>query len=399
MKIGLVGKPSVGKSSMFKALTLAEVEIADYPFTTIDANVAVGYVKVKCVCKEFGVVCNPRYGFCIDGWRFVPVEIIDVAGLVPGAHKGRGLGNKFLDDLRQADVLIHVVDASGSTNEEGEYVGKNNYDPCKDIIFLEKELDMWIKGIIEKSFEKIKRLECHNQGEKEDLLGDVLSGLKISKKNVESALEKTGLKDKMLKNWKEEDIMIFSSEIRKISKPIIIAANKCDVDTAETNIKKLRKEFPDYLIVPTSAQAEIALKLAAKKGLINYIPGESEFEIIDKSKLNREQKAALEFIQENVLEKYGSTGVQDCIDKAVFELLGYVAVFPGGVNKLADKEGNVLPDCFLMPPGSTALDFAYKIHEDLGKHFIKAVDVRTKKLLGKDYVLKHRDVIEIVAGK
>ena len=399
MKIGLVGKPSVGKSSMFKALTLAEVEIAEYPFTTIDANVAVGYVKLKCVCKEFGVKCNPRYGFCIDGWRFVPVEIIDVAGLVPGAHKGRGLGNKFLDDLRQADVLIHVVDASGSTNEEGEYVGKGNYDPCKDVVFLEEELDMWIKGIIERSFEKIKRLECHNQGEKEDLLADVLSGLKISKKEVEEALEKTGLKDKMLKSWKEEDLKQFSSEIRKISKPIIIAANKCDVDVAEENIKRLKERFPEKLIIPCSAQSEIALKMAAKKGLIKYIPGEKDFEIINDSALTDQQKEALNFIKKNVLEKYGSTGVQDCIDKAVFDVLKYIAVFPGGVNKLADKEGNVLPDCFLMPPGSKAIDFAYKIHEDLGKHFIKAIDVRTKQMLGKDYELKHRDVIEIVAGR
>ncbi len=399
MKIGLVGKPSVGKSSMFKALTLTEVEIADYPFTTIEPNIGIGYVKVKCVCREFGVKCNPRYGFCIDGWRFVPVEIVDVAGLVPGAHQGKGLGNKFLDDLRQADVLIHVVDASGSTNEEGEYVGKGNYDPAKDVRFLETEIDMWFKGILENLFPKMKRLEANLQREKEELLVEFLSGLKVTRAHIEKALEKLELKEKALKEWSTEDIANFACEIRKLSKPMVIAANKCDVDTAEANIKKLRKEFPEYLIIPTSAQAEIALKLAARKGLIKYIPGENDFEIIDENKLTKEQKAALEFIRENVLKKYDSTGVQDCIDKAVFELLGYVAVFPGGVNRLADKNGNVLPDCFLMPPGSTALDFAYKIHEDFGKHFIKAIDVRTKKLLGKDYVLKHRDVIEIVAGK
>ncbi len=399
MKIGLVGKPSVGKSSMFKALTLTEVEIADYPFTTIEPNIGIGYVKVKCVCREFGVKCNPRYGFCIDGWRFVPVEIVDVAGLVPGAHQGKGLGNKFLDDLRQADVLIHVVDASGSTNEEGEYVGKGNYDPAKDVRFLETEIDMWFKGVLENLFSKMKRLEANLQREKEELLTEFLSGLKVTRAHIEKALEKLELKEKALKEWNAEDIANFAREIRKLSKPMVIAANKCDVDTAEANIKKLRKEFPDYLIIPTSAQAEIALKLAARKGLIKYIPGESNFEIIDESKLTKEQKAALEFIQENVLKKYGSTGVQDCIDKAVFELLGYVAVFPGGVNRLADKNGNVLPDCFLMPPGSTALDFAYKIHEDFGKHFIKAIDVRTKKALGAGYILNNKDVLEIVYRK
>ncbi len=112
--------------------------------------------------------------------------------------------------------------------------------------------------------------------------------------------------------------------------------------------------------------------------------------------MDERQKKGLEYIKKNVIDVFGDTGVQQVLEKAVFEFLGYIAIFPGGVNKLADSEGRVLPDCFLMKKGSTALDFAYYLHTDFGKNFIKAIDVRTKKLIGKEYVLKNRDVIEIV---
>ncbi len=395
MKIGIVGKPNVGKSSFFKALTLSEAEVGDYPFTTIDPNVGVGYVKVECVCKEFGVQCQPRHGFCLKGNRFVPVEVIDVAGLVPGAHEGKGLGNKFLDDLRQADVLIHVIDASGKTNEKGEKT--DDYDPSNDVRFLEEEMNMWIYGILKRSWQKISRLELQKTKEKEEILYEILSGLKVKMDDIKKILREEDLEDVRLENWDDETIKRFASMIREMSKPIVIAANKADHPDAKKNIENLFEIFPDKIIIPTSAQSELALKLAHKMGAIYYIPGESDFEVIDESKLSEKQKEALEFIRENVLKVWGSTGVQKTVDTAVFDVLKYIAVYPGGVNKLADSEGRILPDCFLMPPGSTALDFAYKIHKDLGDNFIRAIDVRTKMVLGKDYKLKHRDVIEIVS--
>jgi len=384
----------VGKSSLFKAMTLAEVDIADYPFTTIDPNVGVGYVKVKEVALEFGKEPNPRHGYYLKGYRFVPVEIIDVAGLVPGAHEGKGLGNKFLDDLRQADALIVVVDASGKTNEKGEAVNSANEDISKDFEFLLHELDMWIKGILERNWQKIARLEMQKVKSSEEVIADVLSGLKIKEEDVKKALLDTGLYEKQLVQWSDDDLMRFSKHIRKL-KPIVVAANKADTPGAKERIEAMKKKYPDYTIIPTSAQAELALKLAAKQGLIEYVPGDSDFKVLDESKLTEKQKNALEYIKKNVLDVYGSTGVQQLIDTAVFDLLGYVAVFPGG-SKLEDKDGNVLPDCFLMPPGSTALDFAYRLHKDIGDKFVKAIDVRTKKVLGKDYVLKHLDIIEIM---
>jgi ribosome-binding ATPase YchF (GTP1/OBG family) len=397
MLIGVVGKPSVGKSTFFKAATLAEVAIASYPFTTIEANEGVGYVKIKCVEDFFKVKCSPKHGFCINGQRFVPVRLLDVAGLVPGAHEGKGLGNKFLDDLRQADVLIHIVDASGSTNEKGEPVEAGSYDPCEDVRFLETELDQWFIRIFKKGWAKFARSTIEN---KEMAMADQFSGLGVTLGMVKRALSKLNLTEKSLREWsEEEDVVKFATELRALSKPVVIAANKIDIPEAKENVEKLKKEFPDYVIVPCSAESELALREAAKSDLIKYAPGDNKFEILKPDKLSEKQKKALSFIDEKILKEWGKTGVQDCLNTAVFDFLKYVAVFTGGVNKLADAEGNILPDVFLMPPGSTAYNFAEKIHSDLAEGFVKAIDVKTKKVVGREHELKNCDVISIVSSK
>ncbi len=180
MLIGIVGKPNVGKSTFFKAATLAEVEIANYPFATIKPNSGVGYVKVKDPARDFNKISNPRNGYVLKEFRFVPVQLIDVAGLVPGAHEGLGMGNQFLDDLRQADVLIHVIDVSGSTNEKGEQVEPLTYDPAEDVKFLEVELDMWYLGILRKGWEKFARTVMQEKSEIHKALAKQLSGLKVN---------------------------------------------------------------------------------------------------------------------------------------------------------------------------------------------------------------------------
>ncbi len=393
-KIGIVGKPNVGKSTFFSAVTFSQAEIGNFPFTTIEPNKGIGYVRVEDPAPEFGLQSNPREGFIMGRWRFVPIEIIDVAGLVPGAHEGRGLGNKFLDDLREGEGLVHVIDASGSTDEEGRNIDPGSYDPSNDIKFLEKELYYWIKGIIEKNWEKMIKLS--RQGKKnEEILVTILSGLGFSMENIKDILKSIDLMEKELYKWSEEEKERLTKKIFE-NKPIIIAANKIDIYTAEENIKILKKKFPNLTIIPTAADAELALKTAHKAGLIHYIPGENKFEIL--KSLKPEQEEALKKIEE-ILEKYGSTGVQQVLEELIFNKLKYKAVFPGGVKKLADSQGRVLPDCFLLPEKTTVIEFAEAIHSDLAKYFIKAVDVRTKKLLGKDYVLKHRDIIEIISGK
>ncbi|MFH1275988.1 MAG: redox-regulated ATPase YchF [Candidatus Woesearchaeota archaeon] len=399
MIIGVVGKPSVGKSTFFKAATLAEAEIANYPFTTIKPNEGVGYVKLKDPAKDFNKTSNPRNGFVLKDFRFVPVQMIDVAGLVPGAHEGKGMGNQFLDDLRQADVLIHVIDISGSTNEKGESVPAGSYNPENDVEFLEVELDMWYLGILKKGWEKFARTVIQEKQPIHLALGKQLSGLKVTEDMVEDAINKLNLDKEKPLAWTEKELLSLATFLRKKTKPMVIACNKIDVLGAENNLARLKEKFSDRLFFGCSAESELALREAGKVELIDYVPGENIFTIKDESRLNEQQKAALNFIKINILDKYSTTGVQQVLDKAVFELLKYVAIFPGGVSKLEDSEGRCLPDCFLMPPGTTALNFAYKLHTDFGKNFICAKDVRTKRAVGKDYILKHCDVMEIVSGK
>lgn len=394
MFIGIVGKPNCGKSTFFKAATLAEVEIANRPFVTIKPNSGIGYVKVDCVDKELNVKCNPREGFCLQHNRFVPIKILDVAGLVPGAHKGKGLGNQFLSDLNQADALVHIVDISGSVNERGEDVGALNYDPLNDIDFLEEELDMWYFQIIKKHWEaSAKKIQQTNLNVARELAKQ-LSGLRVTEEMLEETLRKLNLP--LIINWTGKDIKKLSSELRKKSKPMIITCNKIDIPGAEKNYERLIKKYPHLIAIKCSAEVELALREAAKKNLISYIPGESSFKIL--KNLNEKQKQGLDFIK-TFLTKFKTTGVQEILNKAVFDILDYIAVFPGGVSKLADKDGNILPDCFLLKNNSTALEFAATVHTDLAKKFIKAMDVRTKKAVGKDHKLKHRDIIEIITSK
>jgi len=397
MLVGIVGKANVGKSTFFKALTLADILIANYPFATIKPSHGIAFTKIACVCGEFNAQCNPRVGMCINKKRFVPVEVLDVAGLVPGAHEGKGMGNQFLDDLSQADAFMHVVDMSGSTNEKGEPVDPGSYDPVFDIRFLEIELDMWILSIIKKGWEKFAR---QIQQEKENAvraLAKQLTGLKVDEDLVKEAIKTLKLDPDKPVNWTEENLHQLAVMIRKRTKPMLIVANKMDLPSAEANLERCKEQFPEYLIIPVSAESELALKEASSKKLIQYVPGDSHFEIT--GNLDEKQRKALEFMQANVLDKFGNTGVQQALDVAVLKLLKYIAIFPGGVGKLQDQHGNVLPDCFLLPPKSTALDFAAKIHTDLATNFVAAIDVKTKRKIGRDTELKHRDVVEILTLK
>jgi ribosome-binding ATPase YchF (GTP1/OBG family) len=399
MLVGIVGKPSCGKSTFFKAATLAEAEIANYPFTTIKPNHGVGYVRVECADRFFNVQCNPRFGYCINGTRFVPIDMLDVAGLVPGAHKGLGRGNEFLDDLNQAHVLIHVIDVAGATNEKGEPVEPLTYDPAEDVRFLEVELDMWYYRNLTKGWERFARQIQQEHRDIRKSLAKQLSFLRVTEKMVENVVKELALDTQKPIDWPEHKMKLMASMLRRITKPMIIAANKVDIPGAEKNFERIKQMFPNYVIVPCSAESELALREAAKHELIKYTPGNSSFEIIKESALNEKQKKALLFIQEHMLNKFHTTGIQQVLDGAVFKLLKYIAIFPGGVNKLADKDGNVLPDCFLLPGHSTALDFAFSLHSDFGNNFIRAIDVKSKRAVGKEYPLKHRDVIEIISSK
>ena len=399
MIVGIVGKANVGKSTFFKAVTLANILIANYPFATIKPNHGIGFVRIPCVDSFFNRQCNPREGFCIDHQRFVPVNLIDVAGLVPGAHLGKGMGNQFLDDIRQADVLIHVIDASGGTNEMGEPVEPGSYDPAKDVVFLEEELDFWYLGVFMKFWEKLSRTMQSTKSLVEQGITKQMSGFGINELMVKDAIKNLSLDPEKPTSWTEDQIFELIKVLRKRTKPMIFAANKVDLEAGRKNFEILKKQFPDRIIIPVSADSELALKGAEKAGLIKYLPGDNNFTIKPDAKINDAQKVALEKIKANVLDVFGSSGVQETLNSAVFDLLKYIAIFPGGLNNLVDKNGNVLPDCFLLPGTATAIDFAYRLHTDLGDGFIRAIDVKTRMTVGRDYKLHNLDVIEIVSSK
>ena len=389
MKIGLVGKPNAGKSTFFTAATSATAQIGDYPFTTIDKNVGIAYVRKPCPSKELGLDPNPNNSLSVDGIRFIPIEVIDVAGLVPGAHEGKGMGNKFLDDLRQADVLIQIVDCSGTTDLEGNTV--EGADPLNEIKFLEDELHHWIGEIVIRNWSRSAR--AVEAGEKiENFLSERLAGLKFTREQVILSLRKAKI-SKPVMHWGSEEGLALAGYLQEIGKPIVIAANKADISSKD-NIEKLDKASA----IITAADYELALKNATKAGLITYNSGDSGFSLNDEGQLNDGQKKALETIRQ-FLKTRGSTGVQDCIETAVLEKLDLIAVYPvEDETHFTDSQSRVLPDAYLVPRESTAHDLAYKVHTDIGDSFIRAIDCRSKRIIGKDYELQDGDIIKIVAG-
>jgi len=396
--LGVVGKPNTGKSTFFSAATLAAAEIANYPFTTIKPNRGVGYVRTKCVHQDFDVKDNPKNSLCLDGTRLVPVELIDIAGIVPGAWEGRGLGNQFLDEIRRADALIHIVDASGGTDCEGKSCKPGEHDPLEDVQFLEKEITMWMVTILKKDWARIARTAEQDKKGIAHHFEDRLSGLSIKRSYVNEAIRKAGLNIDKPATWSDDDFYRFVDQLRRISKPLLIVANKIDLPTAAANVERLKKL--DYIIIPASAEAELALRRATEKGLIDYKPGDGDFKITQTEKLTAGQIQGLERIREKILKTNGSTGVQEALNIAYYKLLDMITVYPvEDLEHLSDHNGRVLPDTYLVPRGTTAHQFAYVIHSELGENFLYAVDARDKRRIGEDAVLKDRDVISIVSTK
>ncbi len=396
--LGVIGKPNTGKSTFFSAATLAAAEIANYPFTTIKPNRGVGYVRTQCVHEEFKVKDNPKNSLCLNGVRLVPVELIDVAGLVPGAWEGRGLGNQFLDEIRRADALIHIVDASGGTDCEGKTCKPGEHDPLEDVKFLEREITMWMISLLKKDWPKIARTA---EADKKGIAGPLeerLIGLGIRRSHIVEATQKIGLNVDKPSTWSEEDFYSFVDTIRKISKPMLIVANKIDLPTAKANVERLRKL--GHTVIACSAEAELVLRRAAEKQLIDYKPGDPTFNVTEPQKLTPGQLKALEAVREKILAINGSTGVQEAINTAYFKLLDMITVYPvEDLEHLSDHNGRVLPDAYLVPNGITAHQFAYLIHTELGESFLYAIDARDKRRIGEDTKLKDKDVISIVSTK
>lgn len=398
IRIGLIGKTNTGKTTFYNSATLQQAEISNYPFTTKVPNVGAAYVISPCVCREMKVQDSPVNSRCLNGWRYIPIELVDLPGLIVGASEGKGLGNQFLSVASQSDALIHVVDASGSIDEEGRIADPGTGDPLKDFEEIEGELVAWYVKIIENNRDKVNKLL--KSSEPAEALAEPLKGMKIRAVDVEAALQKSGLKGEEFDSWSPGQLWDFAGTLRELSKPTVIVANKMDLPGAVKNYKRLRDAHRDLIVVPASAEAELALRRAEQNNLIRYNPGDESFEIIDEKSLSQAQRNALQLIQRMVLKEFMRTGVQFALNVTVFKLLKMNVVYPvQDADKLSDKHGNVLPDAHLLPAGATVTDLAQLIHTELAKGLLYAIDARTKLRLPVDYVIKDRDILSLVSAR
>lgn len=392
MQIGLLGKANVGKSTFFSAATETPVQIGNFPFTTIEPNVGVAYVKTNCACKHFGV--SHQNPLCVDGIRFIPVKLIDVAGLVPGAHEGKGLGNQFLDDARQAEALIHVVDIAGSTDIQGQPVPIGTHDPLDDVKFVQDEFDQWFKNILSREWQKISKEIEQKTIKLVDGIAKRFSGLGIKDYQIHDVLQKVGLLIKKPGEWSQNDLDIFVKELRKQTKPVLIAANKADL----CKDLGITKKIEETKVIPCSAETELLLRKATNAGLVNYIPGEENFTINQNKEVSPQQQKALDLVR-TVLTKINSTGIQKTLNAVVFDVLKLIVVYPvEDETKLSNKDGEILPDAKLLAFESSAKDLAGEIHQDIAKGFLHAIDCKTKQRISSDHKLKNGDVIKIVSS-
>lgn len=391
MQIGLLGKANVGKSTFFSAATETPVPTGNFPFTTIEPNVGIAYVKTDCACKHFGI--KHDIPLCVNGTRFIPVKLIDIAGLVPGAHEGKGLGNQFLDDARQAEVLIHVVDISGSTDIQGQPVQIGSHDPLEDVEFVIDEFDQWFTQILEREWQKLSKEIEQKTVKLVDGIAKRFSGLGIKDYEVQEILQRTGLLTKKPTEWESKDLSTFVKELRKHTKPILIAANKADLCKDLKIIEKIK----DEKVIPCSAETELLLRKASKSGLIDYVPGSKSFSLKENIEISPQQKKALEVV-DNVFSKIETTGIQKALNSAVFDVLKTIVVYPvEDETKFCNKDGVVFPDAKLLVDGSTAKDLAETIHADIAKGFLHAIDCKTKQRIGAEHKLKNGDVVKIVS--
>jgi len=389
LSIALAGKPNAGKSTFYKAATMADVDVGNYPFTTIDANRGVSHVRTDCPCLDRDERCGDDN--CRDGKRYVPVELIDVAGLVPGAHEGRGLGNQFLDELTNADVILNVVDASGGTDAEGEPVEVGEHDPVEDVDFVETEMDLWLASIVERNWESIERQSRSPDFALDEALVDLLAGVGASELDVARTLRELDYPEDPIA-WTDDDREALAREIRERTKPIVVVANKADI-APEGNIERLR-EAAD-IVVPATADGELALRNAAEAGVVDYDPGDADFDIV--GEVSDQQRQGLDRIRD-VMAEFGGTGVQGAMDTAVYDLLDHITAYPvQNDTKWTDGQGNVLPDAHLLPRGSTPKDLAYAVHSDIGDGYPHAVDARKEMRVSDDTELEEGAVIKIIS--
>jgi ribosome-binding ATPase len=312
-----------------------------------------------------------------------------VAGLVPGAHQGKGLGNKFLDDLRHADALIHVVDVSGTTDAEGK--ATRGYDPSVDIAWLRDEIVRWVLGNLMQKWGGIKRRHTAIKATAVETLQNQFSGYGSNAAVVARTLDKLQLK-LPLQDWSDETIEAVVNAFVDEKFPTVLGLNKIDHPDADKNISKIAKAEKPERIVLCSAISEVFLRRLAKQGFVRYIPG-SEFvdtreDLIEQGEqdggglkeMDEKLKTRIENLKDMVLYRFGSTGVNQVLTRAS-EVLGLVPVFPvrnigtfgSGDAGQAGERAAVFRDCVLVKKGSTVREVYRKIMGDAPLAYVETV--------------------------
>ena len=398
IKIGIIGKTNTGKTTFFNSATLSSTEISSYPFTTKKPETATGNAITLCVHMEFNVKDEPNNSRCVDGWRYIPIELIDLPGLIKDAWKGTGLGNQFLSIAARSDALLHVVDCSGSIDSAGKITEPGSGDPVSDFADIEEELVMWYQKILEGNRDKMSK-NLKAGADPIDAFTELYMGIGVKKNHVKQALKITNLEEKEFDDFDSSDTKEFAKILRKISKPTLIVANKIDIPGADKNFNRLRERYNEVIVVPASADSELTLRRAEQQELIKYAPGSEQFEIVHNEKLNDKQRGALDFIKKDIMGEYMRTGVQFAINVTVFKLLKMNSIYPvANEETLSDKKGRVLPDLILVKEGATIKDLANEIHTGLSKGLLYGKDLRYNLRLPTHYQLRDRDVVSLVSA-
>ena len=346
-----------------------------------------GYLQIDCACARYDLSdkCSPNHGSCQDGRRSVPIELLDVAGLVPGAHEGKGLGNKFLDDLRHADALVHVVDVSGTTDAEGK--ATRGYDPAQDIVWLRSEIVQWIQGNLMEKWGSIKRRHVAVKATAVETLQAQFSGYGSTASVVARTLDRLDLKEP-LEQWSDETISKVVNAFTDEKFPTVFALNKIDHADADKNVSKIAKMQDPNSIVLCSAISEVFLRRLVKQGFIKYIEGgefvDTREDLIAAGdpnggglkEMDEKLKNRLENLRDMVLYRFGSTGVVQVLSKAA-ELLGLVPVFPvRNITTFSSGTGRVnavFRDCVLVKKNTTVGQVARKFMGDAPLAFVEGI--------------------------
>ena len=350
-----------------------------------------------------GSMCSPRTGACHGFERQVPVALVDVAGLVPGASEGRGRGNAFLADLAGCDALIQVVDGAAATDVEGNPVAPAT-DPAAaaasiahEVTFLTTEIEQWIAGVLADGWSRgVRRVQAEGERGLLGFLVERLSGLGATTALVGSALD--ALRDGghdlgQPWTWGDDEMGALAITLRRGLFPLHVAVNKLDL-APEGVMDHLDLEVAT---TPCLADMELALRRADASGLIRYRTGDADFEVPEDAPLSDAQRAALERMR-TALASAGGTGIEALLDAVVFDTLERIVVYPvQDEGRWVDGDGRVLPDALVVPAGITAKAVAGRVHTDLEAGFIRGVDGRTRRVVGADHQVGDGDVLKIHA--